>query len=139
MTKKKDDPKYKSWESDEKAEVPPEPYTSKIVQLFDKTESKVHFKNLAKIKEGEEVVLSPETMEMVRGNAETCLLCRYIVEDFETNAKLTGHPKEVDGKGQFPIESKMRHVQIEKLYVKKVGDGAKPRPPEEPKGETDGE
>lgn len=133
------EPKYKSWETDEKVELPPDANTSKVIELFDRMEPKVHFKNMAKIKEGEEVVLSPETAEMVRRNAEGCFLCRLIVEDHEANGKLTGHPKEVDGKGQFPVEAKMRHVKIEKLYVMKVEAGAKPLPPEEHKGETDGE
>lgn len=136
MTKK--DPKYKSWENDEKAELPPEPYTSKVIMFFDRIEPKVHFKNLGKVKENEEITLSPETEAMVRAEAETCFLCRFIIEDHEANGKLTGHPKEVDGKGQFPVEAKMRHIKIVKLYPKVV-QGAEPPAPEKPKGETDAE
>lgn len=94
--------------------------------VLKRVKLKVPFKKMEKLAEGEEIVLSPETEAVIRGKMEGCFMCRYIVEDHEQNGKLTGYPKEMDGKGQFPVEAKIRHIQIEKLYVPQDRRGAAP-------------
>lgn len=116
---KKKGPKYKSWENDEKADEVPAPYTSKVVELFDRIKVKVPFKKLSKIGSDEEIVLSDETKAFLEGEREKCFLCKIILEDQEKNGKLTGDPKDGEGKPMFPPEAKVRHVQIEKLYERK--------------------
>lgn len=125
-----------SWESPEK--FPPGPYTSKIIQLFDRIKVKVPFKKMRKIMDGEEIVLSDETKAQVEAEAtlKNCFLCRFIIEDFAKNGKLTGHPNDIFEKGTFPVEAKIRHIEILKYHLPdKVAGQAKPAQPEEQKGE----
>ena len=124
-----------AWDDDEK--FPPPLQDSKIIQMFDPIKVKVYFKRMPKIMDGEEIVLSPETETMLVAEAKTCFVCRIILEDHAKNGKLTGHPNDIFEKGTFPVESKIRHIQIVKLHAKKVGQGAEPPAPEEEKGETD--
>lgn len=110
----------------------PRAYTSNVIQFFDYVKPKVHFRKMEKVMPEEEIVLAPETEALVRkeSNEKGCFLCRFILEDIEKNKKLTGYPLESDGKGQFPVEAKIRHIEILKLYSEN-GGGAKPHPQEE--------
>jgi len=96
---------------------------------------KVYFKKMEKVMEGEEIVLSPETQAYLETQRNKCMLCKMILEDHAQHGKLTGYPKEIDGRGQFPVEAKIRHVQIEKLHAPEVPAGAQPQP----EGGADGE
>lgn len=128
--------KAPSWDSRE--EFPPDPYTSKIIHLFDRIKVKVPFKKMRKIMDGEEIVLSDETKAQVEAElkAKGCFLCRFILEDFAKNGKLTGWPNDIFEKGTFPIEAKIRHIEILKYHLPdKVAGQAKPAQPEEQKGE----
>lgn len=68
--------------------------------------------------EKEEITLSPETEKLVRREAPTCFLCKWIVEDIEHNGKLTGHPVDYNGAGQFALTSKVAHVELLKRLEK---------------------
>jgi|SRR6185369_10690058 len=103
---------------------------------FKQVRVKVYFKKMEKVMEGEEIVLSPETTAILETQREKCMLCKMILEDQAQNGKLTGYPKENDGKGMFPVEAKIRHVQIEKLHSPDAGVGAAP-PPQQKQGESD--
>lgn len=54
----------------------------------------------------------PEIVAEARRHHE-CFVCRWIVEDYEKNGKLTGHPNDYMSGGIFPRESKEKHVQLE--------------------------
>lgn len=110
-----------------------------VPKPFPPVKVKVYFKRMPKMAEGEEIVLSPETELILVEEAKTCFVCRIILEDHALHGKLTGHPKDMFDKGTFPVEAKIRHIQITKLYVKKVGRVAEPPAQEEEKGETDAE
>lgn len=82
------------------------------------------------IKEGqfkdEDVVLSKDTLAFVKkkagdlmkkripDDARGCQLCRMIVEDFTLHKKLTGWPLDTFEKGTFPVEAKVRHIEVER-------------------------
>lgn len=82
------------------------------------------------IKEGqyknEDVVLSKETVAFLKkragdllkkkipDDARGCQLCRIILEDFRLNKKLTGYPLDAQDNGMFPVESKVRHIELER-------------------------
>ena len=40
-------------------------------------------------------------------------MCRWIVEDFETNGKLTGYPNDFMDAGNFPRSGKEVHAKLE--------------------------
>jgi hypothetical protein len=127
---------------DEPQEFPPDVYSSKIIHLFDRIRVKVPFKKMRKIMDGEEIILSDETKAIVEAEftAKNCFLCRFILEDFAKNGKLTGYPNDIFEKGTFPIEAKIRHVEILKYHLPlKVAGEAKPPQPEEQKEVADGE
>jgi hypothetical protein len=71
------------------------------------------------VKEGklkdQEIVLSKKTEAILKSKESGCFLCRLILEDHAKNAKLTGYPADSFGKGMFPVESKVRHIELEKL------------------------
>lgn len=66
----------------------------------------------------DEIVLSRETKKFLKERAGTkdkgCFLCRLILEDFKLSKKLTDYPFESDAKGQFPVDAKLRHIELEK-------------------------
>ena len=127
-----------AWDEKDAVETPL-PYSSKIIQLFDRIKVKVPFKKMKKIPEGEEIVLSEETKAIleVEATKKGCFLCGFILEDFAAKGKLTGHPNDIFEKGTFPVEAKIRHIEIVKYHLpeKKVGAGAEPQPPEETENE----
>lgn len=43
-----------------------------------------------------------------------CFMCRRIVDDFTANGKLTDAPFDLMGKGDFPRDSKEKHIKLEK-------------------------
>ena len=137
---KKPERKITAWDEENAVEIPP-PYSGKIIQLFDRIKVRVPFRKKVKLMDGEEIILSDETKALLESEVEKCFLCRIILEDFATNGKLTGHPNDIFGKGTFPVESKIRHIEITKYCDnnKKAGQGAKPPAPEEEKEETDAE
>lgn len=69
--------------------------------------------------EKEDIVLSMETEELLKTNEPGCPLCKWILEDFELNKKLTDYPRNFDGSGQFPLKGKELHIKI----VKKIAEG----------------
>ena len=73
---------------------------------------------------GEEIYLSPETVAALKGRVDGCFLCRFILEDQEKNGKLTGYPLDGDGKGIFPVDAKMIHIQLEKRSSTQEEPGA---------------
>lgn len=68
-----------------------------------------------KPKKGEEICLSQETRDLLASRVNGCFLCRFILEDEKKNGKLTGYPLDGEGKGIFPVEGKMIHVQLERM------------------------
>jgi hypothetical protein len=134
--------KVATWDEEVVVEIPL-PYSGKVIQLFDRIKVKVPFKKMRKIMDGEEIVLSDETKAIVEveHKVKGCFLCGFILEDFAKNGKLTGFPNDIFDKGTFPIEAKIRHIEIMKYHLpeKKVGAGAEPQPPEDTKEETDAE
>lgn len=122
-----------SWDEEKTVEVPPY-FSGKIVQLFDRIRVKVPFKKMKKVPEGEEIVLSDETIAMAENESKNkgCFLCKFILEDYAKNGKLTGHPNDIFEKGTFPVEAKIRHIEITKYCLpEKVAGEAKPPQPEE--------
>jgi hypothetical protein len=92
--------------------------------------------------DGEEIVLSDETKAIIEteSTAKGCFLCRFILEDFAKNGKLTGSPNDIFGKGTFPVESKIRHIEILKYNLpEKIQPGAKPPAEQDEQEGTDGE
>lgn len=45
---------------------------------------------------------------------KACYLCKWIVEDFKENKKLTDAPYDYNNKGDFPRDSKEKHAKLEK-------------------------
>jgi hypothetical protein len=43
-----------------------------------------------------------------------CFMCKRIVEDWQKNGKLTDAPHDLMGKGDFPRDSKEKHIKLEK-------------------------
>jgi hypothetical protein len=127
---------------DESQEFAPDPYTSKIIELFPPIKVKVPFRKKVKLMDGEEIVLSDETKALleVEATQKGCFLCRFILEDFAAKGKLTGYPNDIFEKGTFPVEAKIRHIEILKYNLpSKVTGQAKPAQSEEQKEESDGE
>ncbi|MGH9391893.1 MAG: hypothetical protein ACRD1Z_20005 [Vicinamibacteria bacterium] len=63
--------------------------------------------------------LSDETMKLLkkrrtRRDGSGCFLCTMILRDFEEHKKLTGYPKDVNGAEVFPIEGKLKHIELER-------------------------
>jgi hypothetical protein len=128
-----------AWAEEKVVEIPP-PYRCKIVEVFPRIKVKVPFRKKVKLADGEEIVLSEETLAIVTTEHKTkeCFMCGFILEDFAANGKLTGYPNDMFGKGTFPVESKIRHIEILKYNLPgKVERGAKPPAPEEHKEESD--
>jgi hypothetical protein len=67
----------------------------------------------------EDIVLLPETIVLLRKADPGCPLCKWILEDFRLNGKLTDHPVMYDGKGNFPVKGKVLHVKL----LKKIQEG----------------
>jgi hypothetical protein len=125
--------KPENWIEEKVVEIPP-PYSGKIIQLFDRIKVKVPFKKMKKVPEGEEIVLSEETKALLTVEATTkgCFLCGFILEDFAKSGKLTGYPNDIFDKGTFPVEAKIRHIEILKYHLPaKVAGQAEPAQPEE--------
>jgi hypothetical protein len=76
-------------------------------------------------KKDEELTLSPATKELLERREWGCFLCRLILEDHKANGKLTGYPFESDGKGSFPVNGKVMHIQLEQAS----SSGDSPPPP----------
>ena len=45
--------------------------------------------------------------------APTCFLCRWILQDVLDNGKLTGQPYDHAGAPQFPVNGKLKHIELE--------------------------
>jgi hypothetical protein len=48
--------------------------------------------------------------------------CKWILEDLELNGRLTSHPKDFLGTGNYPVEGKILHLASE-LGVERMIDG----------------
>jgi len=130
---KKPPKKVENWDDKDAAEIPL-PYSGKIIQIFDRIKVKVPFKKMKKVPEGEEIVLSDETKAILEVEAKEkgCFLCGFILEDFAAKGKLTGHPSDIFEKGTFPVEAKIRHIEITKYHL---SDEKVKRGPEAPASE----
>jgi hypothetical protein len=130
--------KVTAWGEKDVVDVPL-PYSGKIIQIFDRIKVKVPFKKMKKIPEGEEIVLSEETKAIleVEATKKGCFLCGFILEDFAAKGKLTGHPNDIFEKGTFPVEAKIRHIEIVKYHLpeKKVERGPEAPAPEDTENE----
>lgn len=60
----------------------------------------------------EEIILSSETQAFLQKAEPGCPLCKWILEDFKLNGKLTDYPMMYDGKGNFPVKGKVAHVKV---------------------------
>ena len=47
------------------------------------------------------------------GDGPGCFCCRLIVEDLESNDRLTGHPVDALGAGTYPVDGKILHLAVE--------------------------
>ena len=54
-----------------------------------------------------------EIVHIARKHQACCFMCRWIVEDFEKNGKLTGHPNDFMDAGTFPRSGKESHAKLE--------------------------
>ena len=54
-----------------------------------------------------------QTKALIESRVGICFLCKWIVEDSKLNGKLTDWPLEAMGRGQFPLEGKIRHIRLE--------------------------
>lgn len=55
-----------------------------------------------------------EIVTEARRHKEVCFCCRLIIEDWDTNKKLTDFPYDYNNKGDFPRASKEKHAKLEK-------------------------
>lgn len=60
---------------------------------------------------------SAEFLRELTARAPKCFLCRWILHDVGTNGKLTGWPPDSMGHGTFPVEGKVKHLELEGLAV----------------------
>ncbi len=61
------------------------------------------------------VEITEEMLVELRARAPLCFLCRWIVEDWEQNKKMTGYPLDYGGAPEFPVSGKLKHMQLEKI------------------------
>ena len=54
-----------------------------------------------------------EIVLVAKQHQNTCFLCRWTVEDFEKNGKLTGYPNDFMDAGTFPRSGKENHAKLE--------------------------
>ncbi len=54
-----------------------------------------------------------EIVQVAKQHQNTCFLCRWIIEDFKENGKLTGAPNDYVGAGTFPRSGKENHAKLE--------------------------
>ena len=71
----------------------------------------------------EEVGLSKETCDLLERFRNTCPLCKWILEDFSENQKLTGYPKDFGGSTIFPVGAKIAHIELLKKDIENGGTG----------------
>lgn len=69
------------------------------------------------------VALDAGTMAYLLGRAEKCFLCWWIHEDFRMHGKLTGWPNDSMGAGTFPIQGKVRHLELEGILLTNMHHG----------------
>ena len=46
-----------------------------------------------------------------------CFLCSWILKDLDDHGKLTGWPYDYNDKANFPVESKLAHLGLERISV----------------------
>lgn len=54
-----------------------------------------------------------EIVHIAHQHKNCCFLCRWIIQDYEANGKLTGAPNDYVGTGTFPRSGKEKHAQLE--------------------------
>jgi hypothetical protein len=59
------------------------------------------------------VYLKEETMAFLLERSEKCFLCWWIHEDARMHVTLTGWPNDYFGSGIFPVEGKLKHLELE--------------------------
>ncbi len=59
----------------------------------------------------------PEISAIVADQAVKCFLCAMIHEDIRLHGKLTGHPYDLYGSGNFPISGKTKHLELERVSI----------------------
>jgi len=47
----------------------------------------------------------------------SCFMCKWILEDLRLHGKLTDWPPDSNDKGQFPINGKLRHLELEEASI----------------------
>ena len=50
-------------------------------------------------------------------NVSKCFLCGWILKDLDDHGKLTGWPYDYNDKPNFPVESKLAHLGLERISV----------------------
>lgn len=50
-------------------------------------------------------------------NISKCFLCGWILKDLDDHGKLTGWPYDYNEKSNFPPESKLLHLQVERISI----------------------
>lgn len=63
--------------------------------------------------ESKTVTLPDETMQKLIERAQKCFTCWWTHEDFRLHKKLTGWPFDYFGSGTFPVEGKIKHLELE--------------------------
>lgn len=54
-----------------------------------------------------------ELLKILLERSSKCFCCKWIYEDLKANGKLTGYPKDFLGSGTWPVEGKLRHLELE--------------------------
>lgn len=49
-----------------------------------------------------------------------CFLCKWILQDLTDHGKLTGWPYDYNDKPNFPPESKLAHLEVERISIDNV-------------------
>lgn len=65
-----------------------------------------------------EVEITSELVAAIRARLPKCFLCKWLLEDIESNGKFTGYPIDYNGKPEFPVEGKIAHLELEGFIAK---------------------
>jgi hypothetical protein len=70
------------------------------------------------------IVYTPTSIHELVGilseKAPKCFCCKWILEDLQTNRKLTGYPKDFLGSDVYPVEGKRRHLELEGILCNQL-------------------
>jgi len=56
-------------------------------------------------------------IQQLEQRAESCFLCKWILEDIRANGALTGYPLDANGQAVFPRAGKVEHIRLEGFAI----------------------